>query len=74
MRKPSFRFQPTGSAWRRGSSRSGSSSSDDENFKNLDNKKMLDNFLESVIWEIKNNRIEDMRKLFSDLPEKMNPE
>jgi len=35
---------------------------------------MLDNFLESVIWEIKNNRIEDMRKLFSDLPEKMNPE
>lgn len=35
---------------------------------------MLDNFLESIIWEIKNNRIEEMKRLFSDIPEKLSPE
>lgn len=33
---------------------------------------MLDNFLEQIIIETKNNKLEEVKKLFNEIPDRIN--
>ncbi|KAL4442189.1 hypothetical protein ABPG74_009207 [Tetrahymena malaccensis] len=59
-----------------GSQYSNSSSSDEEGgkTKNIDIKKMLEKFLEQLIQETQNNRLEEVKKLFDEVSDRLTQE